>query len=51
MLLYLGREGSFVLANSFIYSNFNYCVLVWMFSSKKTLNIIENLQRESSALF
>ena len=26
-----------ILVNSFIYSNFNYCPLVWMFSHKKSL--------------
>ena len=44
---YLGHEERFVLVNSFIYSNFNYCPLVWMFSSKTktSLNKIENLQK------
>ena len=32
---YVGHEERFVLVNSFIYSNFNYCPLVWMFSSKR----------------
>ena len=44
---YLGHEGKFVLVNSFIYSNFNYCPLVWMFSSKRSLNKIENLQKRA----
>ena len=34
-----------VLVNSFIFSNFNYCPLVWIFSSTKSLNKIENLQK------
>ena len=33
------------LANSYFLSNFNYCPLVWMFSSAKSLNRIENLQK------
>ena len=33
-----------VLVNSFIYSNFNYCPLVWMFSHEKSLNKFEILQ-------
>ena len=44
---YLGHEERFVLVNSFIYSNFNYCPLVWMFSSKRSLNKIENLQKRA----
>ena len=48
---YLGHEEGFVLVNSFIYSNFNYCPLVWMFSSKRSLNKIENLQSEPFVLF
>ena len=40
---YLGHEERFALVNSFIYSNFNYCPHVWMFSSKRSLNKIENL--------
>ena len=33
--LFLGLNEKEVLVNSFIYSNFNYCPLVWMFSHKK----------------
>ena len=44
---YLGHEERFVLVNSFIYSNFNYCLLAWMFLSKKSLNKIENLQKQA----
>ena len=44
---YLGYEERPVLVNSFIYSNFNYCPLVWMFSSKRSLNKIENLQKQA----
>ena len=48
----LVNEEKFVLVNSFIYSNFNDCCFVWIFSSRKSLNKIENLQkREPFALF
>ena len=36
-----------VLVNSFIYSNFDYCPFVWMFSHKKSLNKIENLHKRA----
>ena len=42
----LGYEERFVLVNSFIYANFNYCPLVWIFLSKSLLNKIENLQKQ-----
>ena len=32
---------------SFVLSNFNYCPLVWMLSSVKSLNKIENLQKRA----
>ena len=35
------------LINSYFMSNFNYCLLVWMFSSAKSLNGIENLQKKA----
>ena len=47
---YLGPEERFVLVNSFVYSNFNYCPLEWMLSSKESLNYIENLQKGASLL-
>ena len=31
-------------SNGFIYLNFNYCSLVWILSSKRSLNEVENLQ-------
>ena len=36
-----------VLINSYIISNFNYCPLVWIFSSTQSLNKIENLQKRA----
>ena len=43
----LGHEESIVLGNSFVYSNFNYCHLVGIFASKRSLNKIENLQKQT----
>ena len=36
-----------MLVNSFVISNFNYCSLVWNFSSAQSLNKIENLQKRA----
>ena len=36
-----------ILINSFVYSNFNYCALVWHFCSKKSLLKIENIQKRA----
>ena len=33
--------------NSFIISNFNYCPVVWMFTSKSSLNKRENIQKRA----
>ena len=35
------------LINSYFYSNFNYCLLVWMFSGAKSLNKVESLQKRA----
>ena len=43
MKRYLGTEERFVL----VYSNFNYYPLEWRFSSKKSLNKIESLQKRA----
>ena len=43
MKTYLGTEERFVL----VYSNFNYYPLEWRFSSKKSLNKIESLQKRA----
>ena len=43
--LYLGKKELQVTVNSFIYSNFNYCTLVWHFSSCKALRKIENIHK------
>ena len=44
---FLGIEERKALIQSFVLSNFNYCPLVWMLSSVKSLNKIENLQKRA----
>ena len=44
---YLGHEERLVLVSSFIYSNFSYCPLTWTLPSKRSLNEIENLQKQA----
>ena len=44
---FLGIEERKVLIQSFALSNLNYCLLVWMLSSVKSLNKIENLQKQA----
>ena len=39
-----------VLVQSFVYSNFNYCPLVWYFSSSKSLQKIERIQERALRL-
>ena len=41
---FMGFKEKEVLLNSFVYSNFNYCPLVWHFCSSKSLYIIEKIQ-------
>ena len=36
-----------IIANSFIYSNFNYCPLIWHFCSQRLTNKIENIQKRT----
>ena len=43
----LGFEERKGLANTFVMSSFNYCSLVWNFSSAQSLNKIENLQKRA----
>ena len=42
---YMGSKELEVMLNSFIYSNFNYCPLVWHFSSNKSLEKIEKIHK------
>ena len=44
---FLGLKEKEILVNSFIYSNFNYCPLVWMLSHKKSLDKIESLHKRA----
>ena len=44
---YLNFNAKRVLINSYIISNFNYCPLVWIFSTAKSLNKIESLQKRA----
>ena len=44
---FLGMEERKVLIESFIYSNFNYCPLVWHFCSAASKNKIEKIQERS----
>ena len=44
---YLSFNAKRVLINSYIISNLNYCPLVWMFSTAKSLNKIESLQKRA----
>ena len=41
---FLNQDQRNIIANSFIYSNFNYCPLIWQFSSQRLMNKIENIQ-------
>ena len=43
----LGFEEKKLLVNTFVMSNFNYCSLVWNFSSAQSLNKIENIQKRA----
>ena len=40
----MGFKGKKKLLNSFVYSNFNYCPLVWHFRSAKSVKKIEKIQ-------
>ena len=44
---FFGFEEKTVLINSYFYSNFNYCPLVWMFSHAKSLKKVEALQKRA----
>ena len=42
---YIGNKNTEILINSFIYSSFNYCPLVWHFSSCKSAMKIEKIHK------
>ena len=44
---FLSSEAKKVLVNNYFYSNFNYCPLVWMCSSAKSLNKIGSPQKRA----
>ena len=44
---YIGFEERKVLVQSFVYSNFNYCPLVWHFCSSKSTHKIEKIQERA----
>ena len=44
---YLNFNRKRVLINSYMISNFNYCPLMWIFSTAKYLNKIESLQKKA----
>ena len=44
---FLSFHAKEVLINSYIILNFNYCHLLWMFSSAQSVNKIENLQKRA----
>ena len=44
---FLDLEEKRTLINSYFYSNFNYCHLVWTFCSAKSLNKVETLQKRA----
>ena len=46
----MGFKEKEVLLNSFVYSNFNYCPLVWHFCSSKSLYKIEKIQERALRL-
>ena len=45
--MFLNFKENKMLNKSYFYSNFNYCALVWMFSSTKSLNKVESLQKRA----
>ena len=45
--MFLNFEEKKTLINSYFYSNFNYCLLAWMFSSAILLNKVESFQKRA----
>ena len=43
----LDKNSRMAIYKSFIMSNFNYCLLVWMFTSKTSLSKLENIQKRA----
>ena len=47
---YIASEPKKVLLNSFVFSNFNYCPLIWLFCSSKSSNKIDKIQERALRL-
>ena len=45
--MFLDFEEKKMLINSYLYSNFNFCPLAWMFSCTQPLNKVESLQKRA----
>ena len=45
MRVYIGKKEMETLVNSFVFSNFNYCFLVWHFTTCKSTNKIEKMHQ------
>ena len=45
--LVIKSKAKYILIQSFIYANFNYCPLIWHFSSSKSLQKIESIQKRA----
>ena len=43
----IGLEERKILINCFINANFNYCPIAWHFSSRESINKIENIQKRA----
>ena len=43
----LNQDERSINANSFIYSNFDYCPLIWNLCSQRWMNEIENIQKRT----
>ena len=43
----LDRDSRMAIYKSFIMSNFNYCPVIWMFTSKTSLSKLENIQKRA----
>ena len=41
----MGKPEKVTIVNSFIYANFNYCPLVWHFTTCKSIRKIEKIQK------
>ena len=47
---YIGLPEKKTLIEAFVYSNFNYCPLVWHFTSMRSTNKIESIQKRALRL-